>query len=207
MMTHEDVVDLLTTAAFYDRRKVGQADVIAWHPTVHDLNLDEAKAAVVEHYTNSADWLMPAHVRTRVKRARELRIAQRPIPAPDPELCNNAPAYKAALDRSVERVGDKLDIDRKALPAPGHGATPSAEYNHLRGIDRDPLRVAAAQVRCPWPACKADIGSSCVDGNRRRLRQPAHEARLVAAGLAEWRTVNGVRRAVILAEQGGEDTP
>ncbi|MBP2704450.1 hypothetical protein JOL79_11555 [Microbispora sp. RL4-1S] len=195
-MTPEEVIDLLTTAAAFDRRTVGEADVIAWMAAVGDLDFADAQAAVVAHYTATTDWLMPAHVRTRVRHTRELRLAACPIPEPAPQLTDDPPAYRAELQVRLKLVADGTALP-KALPRPGNGARPTSEYDQARGADRDPLRLAALQVRCPWATCGAPIGSACTTAGGRRLPGHGHDARLVAAGLADWAEVNGVQRAVL----------
>lgn len=67
-MTLEETVDLLTTCAAYDRRTIGKTDAVAWHAVVGDLPFDQAQKAVFAHYGESTEWIMPAHVRTRVRR-------------------------------------------------------------------------------------------------------------------------------------------
>lgn len=72
-MDKPEVVLLLTLAGTYDYRKVGDADVEAWHLALHDVDFDDAKAAVVAHYRATRDRLMPADVRQGVKAIREER--------------------------------------------------------------------------------------------------------------------------------------
>jgi hypothetical protein len=67
-VTPEETVDLLTTCAAYDRRTIGKTDVAAWHAVVGDLPFADAQQAVFAHYSESREWIMPADVRTRVKR-------------------------------------------------------------------------------------------------------------------------------------------
>lgn len=66
-MNRAEIVVLLTFAGTYDYRKVGDADVEAWHLALDDLALDDAKKAVVAHYREQTDRLMPAHVRHIVR--------------------------------------------------------------------------------------------------------------------------------------------
>lgn len=54
---------VLAKAAAFDRRTVGEADILAWHDALGDLPAADCLAAVTEHYRESTDWLMPAHVR------------------------------------------------------------------------------------------------------------------------------------------------
>lgn len=180
-MTPEEVIDLLTTAAAYDRRKVGQTDVLAWHAAVKDLDYLDAQDAVIGHYTETTDWLMPAHVRKRVKDIRAARVALTPVPAPPPDLANRPVDYQTALREAVAKMARGFALPKQITAK----AEPSEAYAIIRGGDRDPLRIEAIRVACPWPACQAMPGAVCVDADGRRLSAPAHEARLKAAGLIE----------------------
>ncbi len=108
-MTLDETVDLLTTAAAYDRRTVGEADAIAWHAAVGDLQFGDSRDAVVAHYTETADWLMPAHVRNRVMAIRNRRLTETEIPAPPPELLDDTAAYSAALHAAAVAIADGRD--------------------------------------------------------------------------------------------------
>jgi hypothetical protein len=115
-MTKGEVVDLLTAAAMFDRRTVGKADTEAWLAVVGDLPFDDALAAVRGHYTDSTDWLMPAHVRRRVKAMRADRLARQVIPHPGHELADQPGRYKAALAAMIRRIGDGFG-ERMAIAA------------------------------------------------------------------------------------------
>lgn len=80
-MNKAEVVLLLTFAATYDYRKTGPADVESWHLALDDLDFDDAKQAVVAHYRNTADRMMPFHVRQGVKAIREERRRHEPSEA------------------------------------------------------------------------------------------------------------------------------
>jgi hypothetical protein len=131
-MTKGEVVDLLTAAAMFDRRTVGKADAEAWLAVVGDLPFGDALAAVRAHYTESTDWLMPAHVRQRVKAIRAARLAREVIPAPAHELADQPGRYKAAIAGAVKRIGDGLSI-RRAIPAATAAPPPEAIVGQLRG--------------------------------------------------------------------------
>ncbi len=181
-MTPEQVIDLLSTAAAFDRRTVGDADVIAWHSAIGELDFADAQAAVVRHYQQTRDFVMPSDVRALVKLIRAERLAREAVPAPDPELSDDARAYQDQLKRNIARLASGWSIGR-ALAAPK--TDPNDAYTQARGGDRDPKRIAAIKVPCPWPPCQAPRGSSCVDAQGRRLTAPAHEARLKAAGIVD----------------------
>lgn len=108
-MTPEETGKLLATVAAIDRRKVGTLDVIAWHRIVGDLRYADCENAVMAHFAESTDWLMPAHVRQRVREMRARRIEDTEIPPPPPELADNPVAYNAALHAARVAAADDAD--------------------------------------------------------------------------------------------------
>jgi hypothetical protein len=58
-----EVARVLTRAASFDQRTLGDADVDAWFQVIGDLDFAECMAKVIEHYRSSTDRLMPAHLR------------------------------------------------------------------------------------------------------------------------------------------------
>ena len=77
-MTPAEAARVLTTAAAFDRRTIGEFDALAWAQALADISPDDAAQAVVRHYGRTTDWLMPAHVRTGVVEIeRERRRAKR----------------------------------------------------------------------------------------------------------------------------------
>lgn len=80
-MNKSEVVLLLTLAGTFDYRKVGDADVEAWHLALDDVDFADAKAAVVRYYRESRERLMPADVRQGVKAIRAERRRQEPSEA------------------------------------------------------------------------------------------------------------------------------
>ena len=80
-MNRAEVVLLLTLAGTFDYRKVGDADVEAWYLALDDIDLEDAKAAVVRHYRESTDRMMPAHVRRWVKTFKDERRRLEPSEA------------------------------------------------------------------------------------------------------------------------------
>ena len=124
-MNAEETGRLLAKCASYDRRKIGEAEVIAWLQVLGDLNYRDCEAAVVGHYTETTDWIMPAHVRQRVKAIRARRLDRAKIPAPPAELLDDWPAYQAALHASRVAAADGRDPEAAAQPV---------TRRHIRGI-------------------------------------------------------------------------
>ncbi|WP_405561892.1 hypothetical protein [Streptomyces sp. NBC_01180] len=74
-MTPADAAELLTLAASFDRRTVGEADARAWAAALNAMPLDDdARAAVARHYADTDKWLTPAHVRQQRAKIRAERI-------------------------------------------------------------------------------------------------------------------------------------
>ena len=108
-MTPEETGKLLATCASFDRRKAGPLDVIAWHRVLGDLSYADCENAVIAHYTEGAEWIMPAHVRQRVREIRARRVDGTEAPAPPPELADNPAAYQAALHAARVAIADGRD--------------------------------------------------------------------------------------------------
>lgn len=128
-MTEDEVIDLLTAAAMFDRRTVGEADAEAWLAVVGDLPFTDALAAVRAHYTDSTDWLMPAHVRARVRAMRRDRLERTPLPAPAPEL--DPVRYRQSLLASIAALADGRQL-RRAIAAPAASGLPAGEAAALK---------------------------------------------------------------------------
>jgi len=58
---------LLGAMAAFDRRTVGDGDVIAWQAVLPDAAFEDCLEAVKDHYAEQTDWMMPAHVRRAVR--------------------------------------------------------------------------------------------------------------------------------------------
>ena len=78
-MKPSEAAVVLATAAAFDRREVGELDAEAWHAAfaaagLADLALEDARAAVVAHYAQTRQWLMPSDVVGYCKRVRRDRL-------------------------------------------------------------------------------------------------------------------------------------
>lgn len=114
-MTKSQVVALLAFITAYDRRTTSEIDDEAWYLAVGDLDFEDAKTAVAEHFRRSKDWLMPVHVRDGVATIRTRRADCNGAPAgagyskelPDAEP-DDVAAYVAAVREQRFRFGDEL---------------------------------------------------------------------------------------------------
>lgn len=66
-MTKSEMAKVLSTAAAFDNRNVDKAMVEAWHLAIGRLDFTDCQQAVAEHYQNDTAWLMPAHIKERVR--------------------------------------------------------------------------------------------------------------------------------------------
>lgn len=105
-MTPEETAKLLAACATVDRRKVSALEVLAWHRILGDLRYADCEEALFAHFAESAEWVMPVHIRQRVKAIRRHRVEDAGIPAPPPELRFDPPAYRAWLLEATRRVAD-----------------------------------------------------------------------------------------------------
>jgi hypothetical protein len=114
-MNTDEVIDLLTLAASYDRRKVGESDVAAWGLAIGDLPFADTREAVIAHYRESTDWIMPAHVRQRVREVRAKRLkAAGDLEARIPEELADRPIEYA---RRLKEIADAVRDDQPAPKA------------------------------------------------------------------------------------------
>jgi hypothetical protein len=72
-MTKAEVALLLAAAAGRDRRTIGETDVLAWHEDIGDLDYADAREALRQHYRETTEWVMPAHIRRLVRQIRDER--------------------------------------------------------------------------------------------------------------------------------------
>lgn len=82
-MNEPEAFQLLTLASVRDGRQVTKAHAQVWADDLRDVHYDEAVDAARLHYRESTDWMMPAHVRTNVRRVRRdrARLEARNYPA------------------------------------------------------------------------------------------------------------------------------
>lgn len=106
MPTEDDIErigEILAIAAAFDNRTVGDADLLAWFQVVGHIAVDEAQDAIVAHYSESRERVMPHDVLSRVRKVRAARIAEQPDALPDADPDDEA-AYRAALREGRFRI-------------------------------------------------------------------------------------------------------
>lgn len=149
-MTLDEVIDLLTVAAVFDFRSIGEADAIAWHAVLGDLDFGDARTAVLAHYTESCDRIMPANVRQRVKAMRRERLAREIAPAPAAGVADDPGQYRAALRAGLARIADGKRVPA-AIAAPVREDPPPLAFTAAReglgaGLPRSLQELARRQA-------------------------------------------------------------
>lgn len=116
-MNPADAADLLAIAATFDRRTVGEIEARAWAKALNGLDPRDCAQAIQQHYARTTDWLMPAHVRSEVRRIRDERL--REAGNSDPEYDRDDVAGGiAAIRQHRKAIGDGQPIPAPpALPA------------------------------------------------------------------------------------------
>jgi hypothetical protein len=95
---------LLALCAAFDQRTLGEADVEAWHAAIGDLAYEDSRQAVIAHYRESRERIMPADVRQRVTAIRKARLdAAGPVEIPE-ELADRPNEAVAWKQRVLEAI-------------------------------------------------------------------------------------------------------
>lgn len=113
-MNSDDIINLLSIAAAYDRRTIGEADVVAWSAAadIGRWTYEEARLAIQAHYAEDTDWLMPAHITQRIRRE------YRQPPAFQNEKRGELPAGGAASEETRRAVMEQVRqfTAKRAMP-------------------------------------------------------------------------------------------
>ncbi len=170
MINRDQIIDLLSVVATYDRRTVGEMDVRAYGEAAERAGwtFDEAVEAVHRHFATSTAWLMPGHITDTLRAQRSApRTYERELPPATPS--------QQARASHLQRIFGEL-AKRRALPADVEHAGTEAR----REFD---ARRRARSVPCPW--CHAGAGVSCESSGRPLRSTPYHPSRLAAADAME----------------------
>jgi hypothetical protein len=139
-MTLDETIDLLTVAAAFDRRTIGEADAMAWQAAIGDLDFSDSRAAIVAHYQDARDWVMPSDVRKRVKALRRDRLERDIAAAPPAELTDDPQDYRAALSEGIRHIADGHTIP-KAIGGPVREDDPPPTWAEARAAMAEPREL------------------------------------------------------------------
>lgn len=124
---------MLAKVTAYDRRTVGKADAIAWAEAMTKANvaMNDALQAVTDHFSESTDWLMPAHVIRRVVAIRKTRMAAAGEPPFPPDLT----------------VGQEIAWRRHWIDGLGHGRDSAGAARYADGA----MNILRPALSAPEP--------------------------------------------------------
>ncbi len=129
-MTPAQAAMLLAIAASFDRRKPDEVAAQGWARALEGYSFEDCREAIVEHYSTTREWLMPADVIRIVKRVRAARIQAVGYVEPPREL-DGDPARENEWTRALKAAaGDGLERDDAIAAA-----------NQAQGIDPRPLEL------------------------------------------------------------------
>lgn len=117
-MKRSEVAALLSMCSAYDNRTIGEADVVAWHTIIGHLPVEQARAAVIDHYTRESRRIMPADVMAGAKRIRRDLLDSADasfVPSCDPD---DAEEYRRQLIEHRKAVADGHVVAVTALEGP-----------------------------------------------------------------------------------------
>jgi hypothetical protein len=66
-MNHTEAAALLAVCSAFDNREANPQAIHAWQAALPTIAFEDAKDAVIEHYSHQTAWIMPAHVRELVR--------------------------------------------------------------------------------------------------------------------------------------------
>jgi len=151
-VTRGEVARLLTFAATFDQRTIGEADVLAWYALLAPKVYDDAMESVRRWYADHRDRIMPADVLAGIRAIGNQRTA-------------------LAHDRRRQ-----LEAGRAVPPPPAYAAAREA-FGQLPAGVSDVQRVG-----CPWCHARAGTRCTPVGGEGTLSVTYAHPARYVVAG-------------------------
>lgn len=77
-LTLDEANNVLTLAASFDKRTIGELDITMWQQALRGLDFEACAAAVIKHYSTTTDYLLPVHISRLVsEQLRELDTAHR----------------------------------------------------------------------------------------------------------------------------------
>ncbi len=161
-MNLEEIGAVLAKAAGFDNRTIGQANLLAWHEVLGDLDVGDCLDAISQHHRESTEYLMPAHVR---RIALKLRAERRERERSD-EQRHALEAYAATAgpltDRSAEirafvgQIRDGLpdsDLDTLA-PRHEHWRREHQAFQRQQDAEPNPDFVPGMAPVATWQASK-----------------------------------------------------
>lgn len=115
----------LALAQAYDRRTVGEMDVLAWQKVLGELVYGDVVQAITDWYGNTAEWIMPVHIRQGVAKIVKARQASPWAPGQEgvPKAAVLPTGPPAGKRRGADMVRYVLSRLKDAGSDPANGKT------------------------------------------------------------------------------------
>lgn len=117
-MNTADAAEALAMCAAYDNRTPTRIAAEAWAAALPDIRVEDVKTAIVDHYGQSREWIMPADIATAVRVIRARRLADASTPQPpetiDPDDVPKMLAWTRARNAAIGDGHDESTADRIA---------------------------------------------------------------------------------------------
>lgn len=122
-MEKSETAKILAKAALIDNRHIDRETVEAWHEAIGHIDYETAMAALTIHRRTSTEYLVPAHIASNLRRAREHRAIEanrmRALDPPQPQPRTKMPAW---FRDAIANFG-KTPEERKQEAAPQEAAS------------------------------------------------------------------------------------
>lgn len=106
-MNRAQTADLLNLIASTDGRKLTQQMPAAWFDILGAYTYEDCRAAVINHFQTSTEWLMPAHIIRHVKHLRKDRLlAVRETVEPNRADTDDPTTYVETRRRLTQLIAD-----------------------------------------------------------------------------------------------------
>lgn len=157
-MNRAEVAQLLAYAAAFDKRTIGDADVLAWYDVLDRTPYEPAKAAVREWYREHPEPVTPAHIHrvmrgSEVDRSPAYRPLREAIAVADAAAGGRMPALPAgaegriAVEEARVRLAEALDLVAAKRVVPADSPTGYVPKRQRGPVRRDQVRRLPAADR------------------------------------------------------------
>ena len=161
-MNATEASELVALMALYDNRKASDPDVVAWLKVIGDLDYADCETAILAHYRETRERIMPADVRIRVKALRRARLEREIVPAPPPEVTDEPGRYRETLGAGIREIADGRAI-RRAIGGPVREDDPPPTWAEARATMPVP-RVLTPQEKALQQAAESRAAREAADG-------------------------------------------
>ena len=138
-MTPSEVAALLTYAAAFDNRTPSESAARAWADALDErMTLTDAKAIVRDHYADTTEWVMPAHINRANRALRDKRLTAVGNGTPAPPGLDTAKflEFERAWRKAIGDGHNPTQAEAIACQQVGHNPA-------TRELSADPERAQA----------------------------------------------------------------